>query len=42
LRDWIAGTGVSGPQQAELALPQDVIDGIRERYARAQAMLCGA
>ncbi len=41
LRDWIAGTGASGTEQAELALPAEVIEGVRERYARAQAMLCG-
>jgi phosphoribosylaminoimidazole-succinocarboxamide synthase len=41
LRDWIAGTGASGAAQAELALPAEVIEGVRERYARAQAMLCG-
>jgi phosphoribosylaminoimidazole-succinocarboxamide synthase len=41
LRDWIARTGASGAAQAELALPPEVIEGVRERYARAQAMLCG-
>ena len=42
LRDWLAGTGVTGgAEQAALDLPEDVIMGIHERYARAYAMLCG-
>jgi len=41
LRDWIARTGASGAVQAALPLPAEVIEGVRERYARAEAMLCG-
>jgi len=41
LRDWIARTGASGAEQAALRLPAEVIEGVRERYARAEAMLCG-
>ena len=42
LRDWLASTGVTGgAEQAALALPEDVILGIHERYARACRMLCG-
>jgi phosphoribosylaminoimidazole-succinocarboxamide synthase len=43
LRDWLARTGVTGgAEQAALDLPEDVILGVHERYARACAMLCGA
>ena len=42
LRDWLASTGITGgAEQAALDLPEDVILGIHERYARAYAMLCG-
>ena len=42
LRDWLASTGVTGgAEQAALDLPEDVILGIHERYARAYALLCG-
>jgi phosphoribosylaminoimidazole-succinocarboxamide synthase len=42
LRDWLAATGVTGgAEQAALDLPDAVILGIHERYARAQRMLCG-
>ena len=42
LRDWLASTGVTGgAEQAALALPEHVILGIHERYARAHRMLCG-
>ena len=42
LRDWLAGTGVTGgAEQAALDLPDEVILGIHERYARAHRMLCG-
>jgi len=42
LRDWLASTGVTGgAEQAALDLPEDVILGIHERYARACALLCG-
>ena len=42
LRDWLASTGVTGgAEQAALDLPEEVILGIHERYARAYAMLCG-
>jgi phosphoribosylaminoimidazole-succinocarboxamide synthase len=42
LRDWLASTGVTGgPEQAALDLPEDVILGVHERYARAYEMLCG-
>ncbi len=42
LRDWLAGTGVTGgPEQAALDLPEEVILGVHERYARAHRMLCG-
>ena len=41
LRDWLVGTGVSGgAAQAALDLPAAVIEGVRERYARACRMLC--
>jgi phosphoribosylaminoimidazole-succinocarboxamide synthase len=43
LRDWLAGTGVTGgAEQAALDLPDEVILGIHERYARAHRLLCGA
>ena len=42
LRDWIATTGASGAEQAALALPPEVVTGVRERYQRAEAMLCGS
>lgn len=43
LRDWLAGTGVTGgAEQAALDLPDDVILGVHERYARAHRLLCGA
>ena len=43
LRDWLASTGVTGgPEQAALDLPEDVILGIHERYARAHTLLCGS
>ncbi len=42
LRDWLAGTGVTGgAEQAALDLPDEVILGVHERYARASRMLCG-
>jgi phosphoribosylaminoimidazole-succinocarboxamide synthase len=42
LRDWLAGTGVTGgAEQAALDLPENVILGIHERYARAHRLLCG-
>ena len=42
LRDWLASTGVTGSaEQAALDLPDEVILGIHERYARAHRMLCG-
>jgi phosphoribosylaminoimidazole-succinocarboxamide synthase len=42
LRDWLAGTGVTGgAEQAALDLPDAVILGVHERYARAHRMLCG-
>ena len=42
LRDWLASTGVTGgAEQAALDLPDEVILGIHERYARAHRMLCG-
>ncbi|MBE0549149.1 MAG: phosphoribosylaminoimidazolesuccinocarboxamide synthase [Rubrivivax sp.] len=42
LRDWLASTGITGgPEQAALELPEEVILGIHERYARAYALLCG-
>jgi phosphoribosylaminoimidazole-succinocarboxamide synthase len=42
LRDWLASTGVTGgAEQAALELPEPVILGIHERYARAYRMLCG-
>lgn len=41
LRDWLATQGVTGGAgQAALDLPPAVIEGVRERYARAYAMLC--
>ena len=41
LRDWLASTGVTGgAEQAALDLPDDVILGIHERYARAHTLLC--
>ncbi|MDP1912214.1 phosphoribosylaminoimidazolesuccinocarboxamide synthase [Brevundimonas sp.] len=42
LRDWLSSTGITGgPEQAALDLPEAVILGVHERYARACAMLCG-
>ncbi len=42
LRDWLASTGVTGgAEQAALDLPEDVILGVHERYARAWEMLTG-
>ena len=42
LRDWLASTGITGgAEQAALDLPEHVILGIHERYARAHRMLCG-
>jgi phosphoribosylaminoimidazole-succinocarboxamide synthase len=42
LRDWLATTGTTGgAEQAALDLPEHVILGVHERYARAYAMLCG-
>jgi phosphoribosylaminoimidazole-succinocarboxamide synthase len=42
LRDWLASTGVTGgAEQAALDLPDEVILGVHERYARAHRMLCG-
>ncbi len=41
LRDWLQGTGVTGgAEQAALDLPDAVILGVHERYARAHRMLC--
>ena len=41
LRDWLASTGVTGgAEQAALDLPDEVILGVHERYARAFRMLC--
>ena len=43
LRDWLAGTGVTGGvEQAALDLPDEVILGVHERYERAHRLLCGA
>ncbi len=43
LRDWLDQVGVAGgAEQARLDLPKHVMDGIRERYARAQQMVCRA
>jgi phosphoribosylaminoimidazole-succinocarboxamide synthase len=43
LRDWLAGTGVTGgAEQAALDLPEAVILGVHERYAQAHRLLCGA
>ncbi len=43
LRDWLASTGVTGgAEQAALDLPDEVILGVHERYARAHRLLCGA
>ncbi len=46
LRDWLASPGVigltGGAEQAALELPAAVIEGVRERYARACSMLCEA
>ena len=42
LRDWLASIGVTGgAEQAALDLPDAVIVGVHERYARAYRMLCG-
>ena len=42
LRDWLAGTGVTGgAEQAALDLPDEVIVGVHERYERAHRLLCG-
>ena len=42
LRDWLESTGVAGgKEQAALDLPEHVILGVHERYARAHRMLCG-
>ena len=42
LRDWLESTGVTGgKEQAALDLPEHVIVGVFERYARAHRMLCG-
>jgi len=42
LRDWLARRGVTGgAEQAALDLPDEVILGVHERYARACRMLCG-
>jgi len=42
LRDWLASTGITGgAEQAALDLPDEVILGIHERYARAHTLLCG-
>ena len=42
LRDWLVSTGVTGgAEQAALDLPDAVIAGVFERYARAHRMLCG-
>ena len=41
LRDWLSSTGVTGgAEQAALDLPQQVIDGVMDRYAAAYRMLC--
>jgi len=43
LRDWLASTGVTGgAEQAALDLPEDVILGVHERYARAHRLLTSA
>ena len=43
LRDWLASTGVTGgAEQAALDLPEAVILGVHERYARAHRLLCGS
>ncbi len=43
LRDWLESTGVTGgAEQAALDLPEHVILGVHERYARAHRLLCGA
>ncbi|MDO9094755.1 MAG: phosphoribosylaminoimidazolesuccinocarboxamide synthase [Rubrivivax sp.] len=43
LRDWLASTGVTGgAEQAALDLPDEVILGVHERYARAHRQLCGS
>ncbi len=40
LRDWLAGTGVTGgAEQAALDLPEEVILGVHERYQRAHRLL---
>ncbi len=42
LRDWLAQRGeTGGVAQAALDLPESVIVGIHDRYARAARMLCG-
>ncbi len=42
LRDWLDGLGVAGgAAQAALRLPEEVVLGIHERYARAHRLLCG-
>jgi phosphoribosylaminoimidazole-succinocarboxamide synthase len=42
LRDWLAGTGVTGgAEQAALDLPDAVIVGVHERYEEACRRLCG-
>jgi phosphoribosylaminoimidazole-succinocarboxamide synthase len=42
LRDWLAGTGVTGgKEQAALDLPDVVVLGVHERYATAYRLLCG-
>jgi phosphoribosylaminoimidazole-succinocarboxamide synthase len=42
LRDWLAGTGVTGgAEQAALDLPDEVILGVHERYEQAHRLLCG-
>ena len=42
LRDWLESTGVTGgAEQAALELPEAVILGVHERYARAHRLLCG-
>ncbi len=43
LRDWLETTGVTGgAEQAALDLPEQVILGVHERYARAHRLLCGS
>ncbi|MBK6469535.1 MAG: phosphoribosylaminoimidazolesuccinocarboxamide synthase [Betaproteobacteria bacterium] len=43
LRDWLASTGVTGgAEQAALDLPESVILGVHERYARAHRLLCSS